>query len=68
MAYRENVQVGHHVELIRKNRADQAGTQIIGQVTGVAEAYLAPDRLRVQIAGIDTWFELDDNTLIERMA
>lgn len=68
MSYRENVGVGHVVEIIRKNRADQQGTQVIGQVTGVAESFINPDRLRVMIAGIDMWFDLDENTLIERMA
>ena len=68
MSYRNNVQVGHIVEIIRRNRDDQQGTQIIGQVTGVAESWVNPDKLRVLIAGIDLWIDLDDNTMIERLA
>lgn len=68
MSYRNNVQIGHIVEIIRRNRDDQQGLQVIGQVTGVAEAYVTPDRLRIQLAGLDTWLELDDNTTIERLA
>ena len=68
MSYRNNVQVGHVVEIIRKNRDDQQGLQIIGQVTGVAEDYVDPDMLRVMIAGLGEWLRLDDNTVIERLA
>lgn len=68
MAYRHNVQVGHVVELIIKNRLDQQGTQVIGQVTGVAESWLSPDRLRLMIAGIEWWFDLNDDTMIERLS
>lgn len=68
MAYRNNVQIGHIVEIIRKNRDDQQGLQVIGQVTGVAESFLSPDHLRIQLAGLDVWLDLDDNTMIERLA
>jgi uncharacterized protein YbjT (DUF2867 family) len=68
MAYRENVQVGHVVEIIRRNRDDQQGLQVIGQVTGVAEDWVNPDQLRLMIAGLDMWLSLDDNTMIERLA
>jgi hypothetical protein len=68
MSYRNNVQVGHVVEIIRKNRDDQQGLQIIGQVTGVAEDYVDPDMLRLMIAGLGEWLRLDDNTVIERLA
>lgn len=68
MAYRNNVQVGHVVEIIRKNRDDQQGLQVIGQVTGVAEDWVNPDQLRLMIAGLDMWLSLDDNTMIERLA
>jgi len=68
MAYRNNVQVGHVVEIIRKNRDDQQGLQVIGQVTGVAEDWGNPEQLRLMIAGLDMWLSLDDNTMIERLA
>lgn len=68
MSYRNNVQFGHVVEIIRKNRDDQQGLQVIGQVTGVAESYLGPDTLRVQLAGLSEWINLDENTMIERLA
>lgn len=68
MSYRNNVQVGHVVEIIRKNRDDQQGLQIIGQVTGVAEDYVDPDMLRVMLAGLGEWMRLDENTMIERLA
>lgn len=67
-SYRNKVQVGHIVEIIRKNRDDQQGLQVIGQVVGVAEDYIHPDRLRVLIAGLDTWMSLDENTVIERLS
>lgn len=68
MSYRNNVQVGHVVEIIRKNRDDQQGLQVIGQVTGVAEDYVDPDMLRVMLAGLGEWMRLDENTMIERLA
>lgn len=68
MSYRTNVHIGHVVEIIRKNRDDQQGLQLIGQVTGVAESFLGPDILRIQLAGLDEWVNLDENTMIERLA
>jgi hypothetical protein len=49
-----------HIEL--PTRDDQLTTSVIGQVTGIAESFMKPDSVRVLIAGMDNWIDLDGKT------
>ena len=57
-----SITIGALLQIDIPTREDQVTTSIIGQVTGVAESFSSPDDLRVIIAGMDNWIDLQGKT------
>ena len=55
--------VGDRITVSWKAKESGTFTLASGQVTGIAQSYLNPDQLRVLIAGLDQWIDLEGKTV-----